>query len=65
VSYPFDTPAGSDVDAEGVRLLAQAPVARADMAGRPVWLALGYPEVRQVLSDSRFSREAAVRPGNP
>jgi hypothetical protein len=41
VSYPFDTPPGSDVDAEGVRLLAQAPVARADMAGQPVWLAFG------------------------
>jgi cytochrome P450 len=26
---------------------------------------LGYQEVRQVLSDSRFSREAAVRPGSP
>lgn len=65
VSYPFNTPAGSDVDAEGVRLLAEAPVARADLAGQPVWLVLGYPEVRQVLSDERFSREAAVRPGSP
>lgn len=26
VVYPFDTPAGSDVDAEGVRLLAKAPM---------------------------------------
>jgi cytochrome P450 len=65
VKYPFNTPAGSDVDAEGVRLLAEGPVARADMAGQPVWLALGYQEVRQVLSDSRFSREAAARPGSP
>ena len=65
VTYPFDTPAGSDVDAEGVRLLAEAPVARARMAGQPVWLVLGYQAVRQVLSDPRFSREAAMRPGSP
>jgi hypothetical protein len=26
VTYPFDTSAGSDVDAEGIRLLAKAPV---------------------------------------
>ena len=49
VSYPFDTPAGSDVDAEGVRSLAEAPVACAGMSRQPVRLVLGYPEVRQVL----------------
>jgi cytochrome P450 len=66
VDYPFDSPAGSDVDAEGLRLLAKAPLARARMAGgQQVWLALGYHAVRQVLSDPRFSREAAARPGGP
>jgi cytochrome P450 len=65
VVYPFDTPAGSDVDPEGLRLLAEAPMARATMAGQPVWLALGYQAVRQVLSDPRFGREAATRPGGP
>ena len=64
-TYPFDTPAGSDVEPEGVRLLARAPVARASMNGHEVWLALGYHVVRQVLSDPRFSREAAARPGGP
>jgi cytochrome P450 len=65
LEYPFDTPTGSDVDPEGARLLAEAPVARARMAGNEVWLVLGYQEVRQVLSDPRFSREAAARPGGP
>jgi nocardicin N-oxygenase len=65
VVYPFDTPAGSDVDPEGLRLLAEAPMAQATLAGQPVWLALGYQAVRQVLSDPRFSREAASRPGGP
>ena len=65
VTYPFDTPASSDVDPEGLRLLAEAPMARARMGGQPVWLALGYQAVRQVLSDPRFSREAAYRPGSP
>lgn len=65
VDYPFDTPAGSDVDPEGVRLLASGPVAAARMGGHEVWLALGYQAARQVLSDPRFSREAATRPGGP
>ena len=67
VVYPFDTPAGCDVEPEGLRLLAEAPMVRAVMAsgGQPVWLVLGYQEVRQVLSDPRFSREAASRPGSP
>ncbi|TWP53566.1 cytochrome P450 [Lentzea tibetensis] len=38
---------------------------RASMDGREVWLALGYDAVRQVLSDQRFSREAAAGPGSP
>jgi cytochrome P450 len=65
VTYPFDTSPSSDVDPEGLRLLAEAPLARAHMGGQPVWLALGYQAVRQVLSDPRFSREAAYRPGSP
>lgn len=65
VTYPFNTPPASDVDPEGLRLLAEAPMARAHMGGQPVWLALGYQAVRQVLSDPRFSREAAYRPDSP
>jgi cytochrome P450 len=46
-----------------MRLLAEGPVARARMQDHDVWLILGYDAVRQVLADSRFSREAATRPG--
>jgi len=65
VTYPFDTPAGSDLEPEGVRLLAEGPMVRALMNGHEVWLALGYHVVRQALSDPRFSREAAAGPGGP
>ena len=66
VDYPFDTPAGADVDPEGLRLLEKGPLARARMNGEhEVWLVLGYQAVRQVLSDPGFSREAATRPGGP
>ena len=65
-TFPFDTPAGLAYDPVGLRLLARAPVARARTPdGQEVWLALGYQEVRQALSDPRLSREAATRPGTP
>lgn len=63
VTYPFDTPAGAHIEPEGLRLLADGPMARARMDGNDVWLALGYQAVRQVLTDPRISREAATRPG--
>ncbi|HEY4456509.1 MAG TPA: cytochrome P450 [Pseudonocardiaceae bacterium] len=65
ITYPFDTPAGLDTQPEGLRLLAQGPMARARMNGHDVWLALGYDAVRQILTDPRMSRESAVRPGSP
>jgi cytochrome P450 len=65
-TFPFDTPPGLDYDPEGLRLLARAPVVPAATAdGHEVWLALGYHEVREALSDPRLSREAAARPGMP
>jgi cytochrome P450 len=65
-TYPFDTPAGLEYDPEGLRLLVRAPVVRAVTPdGRELWLALGYHEVRQALSDPRLSREAATKPGTP
>ncbi|HEU5473618.1 MAG TPA: cytochrome P450 [Actinophytocola sp.] len=65
VAYPFDTLAGSDVEPEGLDLLAQGPVTRARWNGVEVWLALGYQVVRQVLADPRFSRAAAAVAGGP
>jgi len=65
VTYPFDTPAGAEAEPEGLRLLGQGPLAPAEMHGHQVWLVVGYQAVRQVLSDPRFSRAAAARPGGP
>jgi cytochrome P450 len=66
VTYPFDTPVGSDVEPEGVRLLKEeGPMIRALMNDHEVWLALGYHVVLQAVSDPRFCREAAARPGGP
>jgi cytochrome P450 len=66
LTYPFDTPPGADHDPTGLRLLAEGPTARARIAsGHEVWLVLGYDAVRQILSDPRFSREAATQPGGP
>jgi cytochrome P450 len=48
---------------EAERLLEQGSVARVLMGDREVWVALGYRAVRQMLTDPRFSREAATRPG--
>jgi cytochrome P450 len=64
--YPIENDPGLDHIPEGERLLAQGSVVQARMEdGRLVWLALGYRAVRQVLTDQRFSREAASRPGGP
>ncbi|MFC4501478.1 MULTISPECIES: hypothetical protein [Streptomyces] len=62
-TFPFRTPACLDNDPEADALLARGPVVRAMMGPTAVWLALSHRAVRQVLADSRFSREAAIRPG--
>lgn len=63
--FPFTTPPADEADAEAVRLLAQGPVVPATMGPVDVYLALSYQAVRQVLSDNRFSREEATKPGGP
>jgi cytochrome P450 len=64
-TFPFQTPPSLDNDPEADALLEQGPVLPAKMGPIDVWLALSYPAVRQVFADSRFSREAATRPGGP
>ncbi len=64
-TFPFNTPHHLDNEPEAEALLAQAPVVLATMGPQDVWLALSHKAVRQVLSDSRFSREAAMLPGGP
>lgn len=65
--FPFTTPPGMSTDPEGLRMLDAGPVGQARMIndGQEIWLALGYQANRVVLSDIRFSRERAMRPGGP
>ncbi|MEV6240641.1 cytochrome P450 [Lentzea sp. NPDC051838] len=65
-TFPFTTPRSLDNEPEAQELLANSgPVAPATMGPIPIWLALSYAACRQVLTDPRFSREEAVRPGGP
>ncbi|WP_198958392.1 MULTISPECIES: cytochrome P450 [Amycolatopsis] len=51
---------------EYAALRAERPVARVGLAnGHAVWLVTTHAEVRQVLADPRFSREAITRPDAP
>ena len=66
LSYPFARPAPLDPSPEYAELRARCPVARVSMpSGDPAYLVVGYDDVRTVLSDPRFSREATTRPGTP
>lgn len=66
LQYPFNTAPAKDVDVNAVEALADGPVARARMGqDAELWLALSHATVRQVLSDQRFSREAAMGPQVP
>jgi cytochrome P450 len=64
--YPFGTPHTDDDDPGLARLRAAEPVTRVRINGdQEVWLATRYEDVRQVLSDPRFSRAANLTPGSP
>lgn len=64
-TFPFNSPPSLPEDPEALRLLAQGPVVLAKMGPIDVHLALSYHAVKQVLSDNRFSREEACKPGGP
>jgi cytochrome P450 len=54
-------PTGRDIHAEGVRLLAQGPVAQVELPGGvQAWSVVGYDAVRTVLNDSRFAKDARL-----
>lgn len=54
--YPFQ-PFTGDFPAELLEMVVTRPVSRVRLPdGRPVWLVLGYPECRTVLTDPRFTR---------
>ncbi len=64
--YPFPTPHSMDDDPELARLRAEQPVAKVRIAsGHEVWIATRHEDVKRVMSDPRFSRAQAVRPGAP
>ncbi|MFC5723804.1 cytochrome P450 [Streptomyces gamaensis] len=64
--FPFRTPNPLEPPAEYAELLRDAPVTRVTIpTGDPVWLVTRYEDVRRVLSDTRFSREAITAPGAP
>ena len=66
LSYPFARPAALDPSPEYADLRGRCPVARVSMpSGDPAYLVVGYDDVRTVLSDPRFSREATMRPDAP
>ncbi|GLZ33219.1 cytochrome P450 [Lentzea sp. NBRC 105346] len=64
-TFPFSSPPTTPEDPEALRLLEQGPVVKATMGPTEVHLALGYHAVKQVLTDNRFSREEACKPGGP
>jgi cytochrome P450 len=64
--YPFGTPHTDDDDPGLARLRADEPMTRVRIVGsQEVWLATRYADVRQVLSDPRFSRAANLAAGSP
>ncbi|MFJ8960376.1 cytochrome P450 [Lentzea sp. NPDC102401] len=65
-TFPFTTPRSLDNEPEAQRLLAsEGPVVLAKMGPIDIWLALSHAACKQVLTDPRFSREEATRPGGP
>jgi cytochrome P450 len=58
MAYPFPSPSALEPPAEWARLRRRAPAARVRMiSGDEVVLLTRYQDVRQVLSDHRFSRQ--------
>ncbi|MCH0566876.1 cytochrome P450 [Streptomyces sp. MUM 2J] len=61
--FPFVESGALDTDTLGVEMLDRAPVARARTRdGTEIWVALSNDVARQVVTDPRFSRRAAVDP---
>ncbi|MEN3614751.1 cytochrome P450 [Plantactinospora sp. ZYX-F-223] len=59
--YPFSTPTALDLDPIYAHLTEHEPVSRVHMPyGGDAWLATGYHEVKSVLTDPRFSRQAVI-----
>jgi cytochrome P450 len=65
-AFPFQVADPLEPPAEYAKLRAAEPVAEITLpSGDKAWLITRYEDVRQVLSDARFSREAITAPGAP
>jgi cytochrome P450 len=65
-AFPFPGKDPLEPPAEYAGLRAGEPVARVTLpSGDPAWLVSRYEDVRRILSDPRFSREAITAPGAP
>lgn len=63
-TYPFGSYHNGELESEFRRLLQAGTLARVTLpVDGDAWLACKYADVRTVLTDPRFSRAAATRPG--
>lgn len=63
LDYPFGPTVRLDLHPRYLELTCHEPVARIRVPhGGEAWLITGYPEIRQFLTDSRFSTVAATEP---
>ncbi|GGO90708.1 cytochrome P450 [Wenjunlia tyrosinilytica] len=65
-SYPIPRTSPNEPPCEYAKLRAEQPVCPISLpTGHPAWLITRYEDVKTVLSDHRFSREALFRDGAP
>ncbi|GAA1858868.1 cytochrome P450 [Asanoa iriomotensis] len=65
-AFPFVSADALEPPAEYAKLRQEEPVARVTLpSGDLAWLVTRYEDVRKVLADRRFSREAITAPGAP
>ncbi|MFC4007197.1 cytochrome P450 [Nonomuraea purpurea] len=65
-SFPFAAADPLEPPQEYVRMREPGPATRITLpSGDPAWLVTRYEDVRTVLADPRFSREAITAPGAP
>jgi cytochrome P450 len=64
--FPFEEDLGADSAPELARMRAEGPLVRVRVPdGQLAWLLLRRADIKLVLTDRRFSRAAATRPGSP
>ncbi|WP_027346286.1 cytochrome P450 [Hamadaea tsunoensis] len=65
-TYPFNNPAGLDLDPLYAQLRATEPLSRVRLPyGEEAWLATRYEDVKFILGDPRFGRAAVIGRDEP